>query len=89
MGNVLRVLELLSQCKNFFDIIILKFAGSLFGDSTVGLMVTSSQESLCHMLHVPSLLQPKPLSVRPATGTGSVAAADLGHTVLSTIELNR
>ena len=29
MGNVLRVLELLSQCKNFFDIIILKFAGSL------------------------------------------------------------
>ena len=29
MGNVLRALELLSQCKNFFDIIVLQFVGSL------------------------------------------------------------
>ena len=40
--------------------------GCLLGGSVVGLKETSSQESLCHMRHVPGLLQQEPMSRRQA-----------------------
>ena len=56
-------LELLQQCENFFGIIVLQFVGHLLGSSMVGLMATSSKkEGLCHIPHVPGLLQPDLLS---------------------------
>ena len=42
-GNLLWALELLQQCKNFFDIIVLQFVGHLLGGSLVGVMLTSSR----------------------------------------------
>ena len=45
LGNLLRVLELSSQCKNFFGIIVLQFVGHLLGISVEGLMVTSSKRA--------------------------------------------
>ena len=45
LGNLLHVLELSSQCKNFFGIIVLQFVGHLLGISVEGLMVTSSKRA--------------------------------------------
>ena len=42
-GNLLWALELLQQCENFFDIIVLQFEGRLLGSSMVGLMANSSK----------------------------------------------
>ena len=42
LGNLLWVLELLQQCKNFFHIIVLQFVGHLHSGSMVELMATSS-----------------------------------------------
>ena len=42
-GNLLWTIELLQQCKNFFDAIVLQFVSHLLGGSMVGLMVTSSK----------------------------------------------
>ena len=48
LGNLLWVLELSKQCKNFFGIIVLQFVGQLLSGSMVGLMVTSSKKSYAH-----------------------------------------
>ena len=45
LGNLLWLLELLQQCKNFFAIIALQFVGHLLGDSVAGIMVTSSKRT--------------------------------------------
>ena len=47
-------LELLQQCENFFDIIVLQCVGCLFGGSMLGLMMTSSKRfyATCHASHV-------------------------------------
>ena len=45
LGNLLWVLELSSQCQNFFGIIVLQFVGHLLSVSMVGLMVTSSKRA--------------------------------------------
>ena len=42
-GNLLWTLELLQQCKNIFDIIVLQFVGHLLGGSLVRVMLTSSR----------------------------------------------
>ena len=44
LENLLWALELLQQCKNFFDIIFLQFVGHLLGGSMVRLMATSSKK---------------------------------------------
>ena len=43
VGEFLWALELLQQCENFFDIIVLQFEGHLLGGSTAGLMANSSK----------------------------------------------
>ena len=43
LGNLLCVLELSQQCKNFFHIIVLQFVGHLLSGSMVRLMATSSK----------------------------------------------
>ena len=43
LGNLLCVLELSQQCKNFFHIIVLQFVGHLLSGSMVGLIATSSK----------------------------------------------
>ena len=43
LENLLWVLELLQQCKNIFDIIVLQFVGHLLGGSLVRVMLTSSR----------------------------------------------
>ena len=45
LGNLLWVLELSSQCQNFFGIIVLQFVGHLLSVSMVGLTVTSSKRA--------------------------------------------
>ena len=44
LGNLLSALELLQQCKNFFDKIVLQFVCHLLGDSMMVIMVTSSRK---------------------------------------------
>ena len=81
------VLELLQPCENVFDIIVVQSVGHLLGGSV----------DLCHMLRLPGLLQPEPLSRWQATAdpasagdkhkgrSGSVSAGSLGpgvHKVL-------
>ena len=45
LGNLLWALELLQQCENIFDIIVLQFVGCLLGFFLVGLMVTFSERT--------------------------------------------
>ena len=45
LGNLLWVLELSSQCENFFGIIILQFLGHLLGISMMHLVTASSKRA--------------------------------------------
>ena len=45
LGNLLWVLELSKQCKNFSGMIVLHLVGHLLSSSMVGLMVTSSKKT--------------------------------------------
>ena len=45
MGNLLRALEFLQYCKNFFGIIVLQFVGHLLDGSMTGLTATSSERT--------------------------------------------
>ena len=51
-GEFIVGLELLQQCENVFDIIVVQFVGHLLGGSV----------DLCHTLSLPGLLRPQPLS---------------------------
>ena len=51
-GESIVGLELLQQCENVFDIIVVQFVGHLLGGSV----------DLCHTLSLPGLLRPQPLS---------------------------
>ena len=66
VGEFLWALELLQQCENFFDIIVLQFEGHLLGGSTVGLMANSCKRIYAtrHASHV--CQSPCPLSPRQA-----------------------
>ena len=61
LGNLLWALELLQQCENFFDMIVLQFVGCLLGGSIVVLKAISSKKTK-HTLRLPGLQQPDPLS---------------------------
>ena len=65
LGNLLWVLELSSQCKNFFSIIVLLFLDHLLGSSMVGLMATSKRAYATGC--VARYLHPEPLPLRQAT----------------------
>ena len=45
LENLLWVLELSSQCKKFFGMIVMQFVGVLLGGSLVGLTTTSSKRA--------------------------------------------
>ena len=45
LGNLLWALQLLQQCENFFDIIVLQFVGHLLGGSMTGLKATFFKKS--------------------------------------------
>ena len=73
LGNLLWALELLQQCENFFDMIVLQFVGCLLGGSIVVLKAISSKKTK-HTLRLPGLQQPDPcprgrsLMTRASTG---------------------
>ena len=85
VGEFLWALELLQQCENFFDIIVLQFEGHLLGGSTAGLMANSSKR-ICATRHAPmSAKAPapcphgRPLLTCASTGT-------LGHSKAGLIQ---
>ena len=72
LGNLLWALELLKQCKNFFDIILLQFVGRLLSGFMAGLMVTSSKRiyATCRASQICcTVLSPsQPLLIRASAG---------------------
>ena len=63
LGNLLCVLEVFQQCKNFFGIVVLQFVGHLLGGSMVGLMVTSFRRVMPYQ----GPLHPEPLTLQEST----------------------
>ena len=60
LGNLLWALEPFQQCENFFGIIVLQFVGHLLNSGANDHLL---QKDLCHIQHIPGLLQPESLSL--------------------------
>ena len=70
LGNLLWALELLQQCENFFDVIVLQFVGHLLSRCMVGLLETSSKRiylSTCRASQVCCSQSPCPCGRRLLT----------------------
>ena len=68
LGNLLWVLELLQQRRNFFGIIVLQFVGCPLGSSLVGLMPTSSKRTYATCCSRNPCLRGKPLLTHASVG---------------------
>ena len=69
LENLLCTLGLSQQCENFFGISSIRGSSAVCGSALWWGWWQPPPKGLCHMLHLPGLLQPEPLSLGQATAT--------------------